>query len=150
MNPVSTTDERSAGLGDDRTGMTATSVSSLSVDPPSVLVSIGRQSSTWRHLQRYQAFGVSILDASHEPIAERFSGVGGVHGPERFAGHAWLTLVTGAPLLSVAPAVVDCEVEDMIDRHSHAIVIGRVRALRIGSGEGPLVYWRQAYRRLVQ
>jgi flavin reductase (DIM6/NTAB) family NADH-FMN oxidoreductase RutF len=133
------------GTGDDRTGMTVTSLTSLSLDPPSVLVCVGRQSGTWHHLQRYRVFGVSILDAGQEAIARRFSGADGTHGAERFAGTEWSTIVTGAPLLSGAPAVLDCNIEDMIEHRSHAIVIGQVRALRIGGGEAPLIYWRGEY-----
>jgi flavin reductase (DIM6/NTAB) family NADH-FMN oxidoreductase RutF len=134
----------SVGTGDDRTGMTVSSVCSLSLEPASLLVCIGRQSSTWRHLQRYGAFGVSILGAAHQPIAERFA-AGGARGNERFSGATWTTLVTGAPLLVGALAAIDCDVEEMFDRHSHAIVIGRVREIRIdGQGDG-LVYWRGRY-----
>ena len=137
-----------AGFGAERTGMTATSVSSLSVDPPSLVVCVNRQSSTWLALLRFQAFGVSILRANQEAIAERFSGRGGLKGAARFGDEPWLTLATGAPLLASALAAIDCSVEETIDRHSHAIVIGRVEAVRTRGSAGGLVYWRGRYSAL--
>ena len=64
-----------AGLAKDITGMTVTSVSSLSVDPPTLIVSINRESSSWPLLKRYGAFGVNILAADQLDIAEGFDSV---------------------------------------------------------------------------
>jgi flavin reductase (DIM6/NTAB) family NADH-FMN oxidoreductase RutF len=60
------------GRGKDITGMTVTSVSSLSVEPPTLIVSVNRESSSWPLLQRYGAFGVNILSADQLDVAERF------------------------------------------------------------------------------
>jgi flavin reductase (DIM6/NTAB) family NADH-FMN oxidoreductase RutF len=134
-----------AGIGAERTGMTATSVSSLAIEPPSLVVCVKRQSSTWLALLRFQTFGVSILRAGQESIADRFAGRGGLKGAARFGNEPWLTLATGVPLLAGALAAIDCSVEETIDRHSHSIVIGRVQAVRIGSRGDALVYWRGQY-----
>jgi flavin reductase (DIM6/NTAB) family NADH-FMN oxidoreductase RutF len=134
-----------AGIGEDRSGMTVTSVSSLAIDPPSIVVCINRQSSTWPLLQRYRAFGVNILGAGQQAVADRFTGRSGLTGPARFADARWITLVTGVWLLSDALAVLDCEVEELIDRHSHSLVIGRARAVRFAEGSAGLVYWRGGY-----
>jgi len=114
------------GRGTDITGMTVTSVSSLSVDPPTLIVSINRESSSWPLLKTHGVFGVNILNADQLDVAERFSGKDGLKGAARFAGAQWITLVSGVPLLAGALAAIDCEVEDIVERHSHAIVIGRV------------------------
>src|SRR3982750_2533560 len=74
-----------AGRGKDITGMTVTSVSSLSVDPPTLIVSVNRESSSWPLLQRYGVFGVNILSAEQLDVAERFSGKGGLKGADRFS-----------------------------------------------------------------
>src|SRR3974390_2094174 len=74
------------GRGDDITGMTVTSVSSLSLEPPSLIVGVNRASSTWPLLRRYGHFGVNILNANQLEIAESFSGKSGSKGAERFAG----------------------------------------------------------------
>jgi flavin reductase (DIM6/NTAB) family NADH-FMN oxidoreductase RutF len=134
-----------AGRGKDITGMTVTSVSSLSVDPPSLVVSINRASSSWPLLRRHGFFGVNILTADQLDIAERFTGKGGLKGAERFAGASWTTAASGVPLLVGALAAIDCEAEDIVERHSHAIVIGRVLDLRLSSRTAALAYWQGQY-----
>ncbi|SDR34698.1 NADH-FMN oxidoreductase RutF, flavin reductase (DIM6/NTAB) family [Rhizobiales bacterium GAS113] len=133
------------GTDEERTGLTATSVSSLSVEPPSLIVSVNRNSSSWSTLKRHGSFAVNILQARHAAIAERFSGRGGLKGAARYAGASWITLATGAPILEDAVAAFDCEVEEMIERHSHAIVIGKVVAVRLAEEAEPLIYWRGGY-----
>src|SRR5580692_11996178 len=65
-----------AGKGKDISGMTVTSVSSLSVEPPSLIVSINRAASSWPLIARHGVFGVNILTADQLDIAERFTGKG--------------------------------------------------------------------------
>lgn len=139
-----------AGRGSDLSGMTVTSVSSLSVEPATLIVSINRKASSWPLLQRHGVLGVSILSSDHIDIAERFSGIGGLKGPERFAGAEWISLVSGVPLLAGALAAFDCEVEHVVERHSHAIVIGRVLDLRVSPGKPALTYWQGQYVALDQ
>jgi flavin reductase (DIM6/NTAB) family NADH-FMN oxidoreductase RutF len=133
------------GRGRDITGMTVTSVSSLSVDPPSLVVSINRSSSSWPLLKRHGFFGVNILTADQLDVAERFAGKGGLKGAERFAGAAWTSGASGVPLLVGALAAIDCEAEDIIERHSHAVVIGRVLDMRLSSRTAALAYWQGQY-----
>jgi flavin reductase (DIM6/NTAB) family NADH-FMN oxidoreductase RutF len=134
-----------AGRGNDITGMTVTSVSSLSVDPPTLLVSINRGSSSWPLLKRHGVFGVNILTADQLDIAERFTGKDGLKGADRFAGAEWMTRASGVPLLVGALAAVDCEVEEIVERHSHAIVIGRVLDMQISTRTAALAYWQGQY-----
>jgi flavin reductase (DIM6/NTAB) family NADH-FMN oxidoreductase RutF len=133
------------GRGNDISGMTVTSVSSLAVDPPSLVVSINRESSSWPLLKRHGFFGVNILTADQIDVAERFAGKDGLKGAERFAGATWITGASGVPLLAGALAAIDCEAEDIIERHSHAIVIGRVLDLRLSSRTAALAYWQGQY-----
>jgi flavin reductase (DIM6/NTAB) family NADH-FMN oxidoreductase RutF len=135
----------SVGRGKDISGMTVTSVTSLSVEPATLLVSVNRQSSSFPLLQRYGAFGVNILTAEQLDIAERFAGKGGLKGAERFAGAAWVTRATGVPLLVGGLASIDCDVEEIIERHSHAIVIGRVRDVITSVPTTALAYWDGQY-----
>jgi flavin reductase (DIM6/NTAB) family NADH-FMN oxidoreductase RutF len=134
-----------AGRARDITGMTVTSVSSLSVDPPTLIVSINRESSSWPLIKRHGFFGVNILSADQIDIAERFTGKGGLKGADRFAGAEWITRASGVPLLVGALAAVDCEVEDIVERHSHAIVIGRVLDLQVSTRTAALAYWQGQY-----
>jgi flavin reductase (DIM6/NTAB) family NADH-FMN oxidoreductase RutF len=133
------------GQGQDINGMTVTSVSSLSVDPPTLIVSVNRNSSSWPLLERHRFFGVSILTSDQLDVAERFSGKDGLKGAARFAGARWFTRVTGVPLLTGALAAIDCEVEDIVERHSHAIVIGRVLDMQRSSRSAALAYWQGQY-----
>jgi flavin reductase (DIM6/NTAB) family NADH-FMN oxidoreductase RutF len=133
------------GPGNEISGMTVTSVSSLSVEPPALIVSLNRASSSWPLLQRYGAFGVNILTSDQLGVAERFAGKSGLKGADRFAGAEWTTGVSGVPLLVGALAAIDCEVEETIERHSHAIVIGRVLDVQISARSAALAYWHGQY-----
>ena len=134
-----------AGKGKDISGMTVTSVSSLSVDPPSLIVSLNRESSSWPLVKRYGFFGVNILTSDQVEIAERFTGKGGLKGADRFVGAQWSTRASGVPLLADALAAIDCEVEDIVERHSHAIVIGRVLDVAVSARTAALAYWQGRY-----
>lgn len=134
-----------AGRGRNISGMTVTSVSSLSVDPPALIVSINREASSWPLIRRYGTFGVNILTSDQIDVAERFTGKGGLKGADRFAGAEWATRASGSPLLVDALAAIDCEVEDIIERHSHAIVIGRVLDVMVSARSAALAYWHGRY-----
>jgi flavin reductase (DIM6/NTAB) family NADH-FMN oxidoreductase RutF len=121
-----------AGTAPRRAGFTATSVASLSVDPPRLIVCANRVSSTFPEIERCRSFGVNILAWHHRELAARFSGRGGLKGEARFAGECWHQMATGASLLCDALVALDCELEELIERHLHAIVIGRVVATRRG------------------
>ena len=134
-----------AGCGRDISGMTVTSVSSLSVDPPALIVSINRGASSWPLLKRYGFFGVNILTADQVDVAERFTGKDGLKGAERFAGAEWTTRASGVPLLVGALAAIDCKVEEIVERHSHAIVIGHVLDQYVSTRTAALAYWHGQY-----
>lgn len=134
-----------AGRGRDISGMTVTSVTSLSVDPPALIASINREASSWPLVKRYGFFGVNILTSDQTDIAERFTGKGGLKGADRFAGARWTTRASGVPLLVGALAAIDCEVEDVVERHSHAIVIGRVLDVAVSARTAALAYWQGRY-----
>ena len=133
------------GEGGARVGCTVTSLASLSLTPPTLFICLARSSSTLAGLREAGAFSVNLLAARHESLAHRFSGRGGVHGPRRFDEARWITLATGAPILADAPAAFDCLVEEVIERHSHAIVLGAVVSLREGPEESGLAHRRGQY-----
>ena len=136
------------GDGRDRTGFTATSVSSFSADPPSVIVSVNRASSSWPALQRHGCFCVNVLAADQQHVAQSFSGIDGRKGVDRYAGAGWYSLRTGAAALENALTVLDCKLETAFHHHSHAILIGHIHAMEIRQGIGPLLYWQGGYRDL--
>jgi len=133
------------GNGEDRTGLTITSLTSLSAEPPSLIVCVNRQASAWPLLLRHQVFGVNVLRAEQRDVAIRFSGEGKRTGAARFGDEPVITAETGAPLLANALAAFDCEAEALIDHHSHVIVIGRVKAVRAAERGTSLLYWRGQY-----
>lgn len=128
----------------DRTGATVTSATALSVDPPTMIVNINRTSSSWPVIARHGHFCVNILSDDQQDIADRFAGKGGLKGPARYEGTEWTTLASGAPVLSEALSAIDCEVEHIIERHTHAIIIGRVLAITQKDG-APLLYHNGFY-----
>lgn len=138
------------GDGDRASGLVVTSAISLSAEPPLLLACVNRSSSSHPLLVEYGRFGWSSLGAAHQAVAERFSGVGGLKGPARYEGAEWETAVTGARLLKGAPAAFDCTVEEMLDRATHTILIGRVMAVRTTPGAGALTYWHGRYMPVAQ
>ena len=133
------------GRGTQRTGLVATSVSALSAEPPTLMFGLNLGSSSFPVLRDHGAFAVNFLTAGQQALADRFAGRGGEKGPARYGSARWTEGVTGAALLDDALASIDCEVEELIERHSHAIVIGRIREIRLGREEAALVYWRGGY-----
>ena len=131
----------------ERGGLTATSLVSLSADPPSLLLSVKQNASSLPLIRRSGRFAVSLLGHEHQPIADRFSGRDGLHGAARFGGAEWIGRQGYPPVLADALASFECEVEEMMDRFSHTIIIGRVTESRVppASGDGALVYWRASY-----
>jgi flavin reductase (DIM6/NTAB) family NADH-FMN oxidoreductase RutF len=111
-----------------------------------MIINVNRKSSGYAAIREHGHFCVNVLAEHHLPIAEIFSGIGGVKGKDRYVGSDWSVLATGALALDGAIANIDCEVEEVIDRHSHGIFLGLVRALRLGDVlESQLVYHRNGY-----
>ena len=136
------------GSGPLRTGFTATSVTSLSMEPPTLLVCVNRAASLYQQLAAGDLFGVNILAAHHTEIADRFAGRDGVERAERFRDGGWSTPVEGVSLLDDALASFVCQAEEVIERRTHAILIGRVRFARSQTEGGALLYWRGDYDRI--
>lgn len=137
------------GTGLNRTGFTATSVSSFSAEPPTILVSLNKSSSSWQVLRDAPSFAVNILSEAQSVVADRFAGRGGIKGNDRYVGWEWDRLESGVLGLTAALAVLDCDVDEIIERHSHALVLGRVRSVEVSSGNAPLLYWNGQYQQLL-
>ncbi|MBV9560330.1 MAG: flavin reductase family protein [Bradyrhizobium sp.] len=133
-----------AGQGNDITGMTVTSLTSLSASPPRLLVSINRQASSFPLIDRYRVFGVNILGSDQHEIAGRFSN-GRLKGSQRFEGIDWFPGSSGVPLLGHSLATIECQVEEIIERHSHGIVVGSLLSFELAPRLSGLVYWNGQY-----
>jgi flavin reductase (DIM6/NTAB) family NADH-FMN oxidoreductase RutF len=112
-----------------RCGITATAVSSLTAEPPSLLVCINK--STWlgAEIERAGAFSVNLLSHAQKDVGMAFSGISGHAGEDRFTVGEWSAGITGAPVLVDAAAAFECAVDHVVDRGTHFVVIGLVRSV---------------------
>lgn len=130
-----------------RAGVTVSSLCSLSLEPPSVLLCIHRDSYAMSLLIRNRVFVANVLCASQSRIADVFAGIAAELREDRFAVGAWQTMATGAPALEGALCNFDCRVASVFDFGSHRIVAGEVIMVATASGE-PLVYSNRSYHSL--
>lgn len=131
-----------------RHGMTVSSFTSISLEPPLVLVSISKEARTHELIGIAQAFGVTILNSEQREISERFAG----RTPEdqdRFAGLETVTLTTGAPFIAGGLAFLDCRVNSTLDAGANTLFIGEVVALGFEDAGLPLIYFQRAYHQLM-
>jgi len=139
----------SAGCAGDRTGLTATSVCSLSDTPPRLIACVNRSASAHDLIRRTKAFGVNVLRATQAELANVFAGRRGIDRNNRFNdADGWLVLATGAPILQTALIGLDCELVDEHAHDTHSIFVGQVRAMHVHDGEAPLLYFDGAFRSL--
>lgn len=125
-----------------RCGMTATALFSLSLNPPSLLASINKESRLAEVIGSASVFAVSILGMAHRHIAEAFAGrVAGLAGPTRFAYGKWRPSRSGVPILEDAAACFICKVDDVIDRSTHLLVIGVVTDVHLAEENAPLLLY---------
>ena len=127
-----------------RAGCVVSSLASLSLTPPSVVVCLNGDSSTLRCIRASGVFAVNILKPSHKSLVRRFSSPG-IRGSERFSEGEWRRLATGAPTLIDALAVVDCRLDRIIEYATHAILIGAAAAVAKSGEGGALLHWRSRF-----
>ena len=121
-------------------GLTATAVTSFSAEPARILACVNLQGSSFRTIAQSRRMAVNLLSVDQSALALAFSRRADEPG-DRFASARWETLVTGAPVLRGALAVFDCVVDEMMVAHSHAMLIGEVKAARITDAQDlPLLY----------
>jgi len=123
-----------------RGGLTATAVCSLSAEPPRVLACVNLRGTTFGMIAQSRKMSVNVLARHHETLARRFAKMEGDPGESPFVDEHWEQAVTGSPVLSDATVAFDCLVDEMLVAHSHAILIGEVKAIRLNPGAAPLVY----------
>jgi flavin reductase (DIM6/NTAB) family NADH-FMN oxidoreductase RutF len=139
----------SAGSPGDRSGLTATSVCSLSDTPPRVVACVNRSASAHGLIRRTGAFGVNILRVEQAELASVFAGRRGIDREARFNDpEDWMSVATGAPILRGALASLDCELAEEHRSDTHSIFVGDVRAVRVRDSEDPLIYFGGRFRSL--
>ncbi len=130
-----------------RFGVTVSAFSSVSAEPPLVLVCINRRSPAIAAIEANNAFCVNLLRDDQAEIANCFAGRPGDIAPYDFACAAWGVATSGAPVLADATANFDCTVEATYDAGTHRIFIGRV-AQAFHRNAAPLAFSNRAYQAL--
>jgi len=128
-------------------GFTANSFTSVSIDPPLLLVSIAKSAFGCEVFTASRGFAVNILARDQEPLAKHFARK--EDEDRRFADLECETGVTGAPLLAGSIASLDCRLQAAHDAGDHVIYIGEVVGLRVAEGD-PLLFCNRAYRGLAK
>jgi flavin reductase (DIM6/NTAB) family NADH-FMN oxidoreductase RutF len=131
----------------ERVGITASSFSSLSLEPPRVLISVAKRLQTHQAIMESQSFAVSILTTAQQEWGMRFAGMV-PEGGDRFAGIDSFTAVTGCPLLPDVLGWLDCRVAVGYDGGDHTIFVGDVVAASASDGDNPVIYYHRQWREL--
>ncbi len=124
-------------------GLTVSSFTSVSLDPPLILICLGHAVAAIETFRAAKHFGINVLAGDQQHLSERFAR----KGEDRFDGLPWYSGATGVPLLPGVLAAIECAVETRIPAGDHDIFIARMVGARVAEGE-PLVHFRGCYRRL--
>ncbi|MFO7634314.1 MAG: flavin reductase family protein [Caldilinea sp.] len=128
-------------------GITASSLTSVSLDPPQILICVSRKLFTHQAIEQSGVFAVNILGTDHLEWGMRFAGM----IPElsdRFAGMELQQGVTGAPILPDVLAWIDCRLRHAYDGGDHTIFVGEVMAAGATEERSPLLYFNRMWRQL--
>ncbi|MCC6454292.1 MAG: flavin reductase family protein [Caldilineaceae bacterium] len=133
-----------------RVGITASSFSSLSLEPARVLICVAKRLYTHQVILESQVFAVNILAATQQELGLRFAGLL-PEAADRFAGIDVFTAETGSPLLPDVLGWLDCRLYAAYDGGDHTIFVGEVVALG-AAGEmeanDPILYYKRQWRAL--
>jgi flavin reductase (DIM6/NTAB) family NADH-FMN oxidoreductase RutF len=128
-----------------RYGVTASAVSSLSLDPPMLLVCLNRRLATRDALVAARHFAVNVLREDQADLATTFA----TRAPDKFAGVDVVEGSHGVPLIAGALAHLQCTVVDPVDAATHTVFLAEVHDALVGAG-GPLAYFRGSFGRFEQ
>lgn len=118
-------------------GMPATAVTSLSANPPSLLVCINRSASMHGPTSRSRHFCINMLTQDQASLCSEF---GLKPSNERFSVGEWERGMHDLPYMVASAAAIFCTVEEAVDYGTHTIFVGRIDAVEVGSHRDPLVY----------
>ena len=133
--------------GDGYRGMTANSFTSVSLDPPLVLVSIDRRNRTHQLLAEGEPFAVNVLSKAQQCWSDRFAGR---HGDvqHQFDDIPHTLSPDGVPIIAEAPAVFSCRVRAIHPAGDHSLFVGQVVGIEHAPVESPLLFFGGTYRAL--
>lgn len=138
------TSDGDAGLA----GVTASSVTSVSDEPPIMLACLNLAGRTNRTIRANGVFCINVLAPKHQHLAVAFSGKAGTSLDERFGLATWSRLESASPVLAGCQVALDCRLVDEMIVGTHVVLFGQVVALALGPHAPPLLYSSRAYRRL--
>jgi flavin reductase ActVB len=124
-------------------GMTASSFTSVSLDPPLVLVCVDHKASVMAHLRRSRSVGINILSEEQGELSNRFAR----RGEDRFADVEWIAGHHDVPIIPGVLASFECRIDRMVNAGDHAIVIAEALCAEYRDGR-PLVYFGSGYHKL--
>lgn len=134
-------------LNGERHGLVATSVSSLSAEPPSLLVCVNHSASSHDVMRQAGHFTVNVLAQQHADLCAQFSQSS--RRDERFQQGDWQTAGSGAPFLADALVTFDCRIEQVVDWATHAIFIASVIDVRMPEPMAePMIYFNSTFHKL--
>jgi len=137
----------SVGADGEPVGTTANAVTSLSLDPPLLLVCFDRSSVTLRAVRAHDAFVVNVLGARQRHLSANFARRGLAATWDDVRHHAG---PTGSPRLDKVLAAIECTVQDRLPGGDHEIIVGRVQEVETnGKNAAPLLFWRGGYGSLL-
>jgi flavin reductase (DIM6/NTAB) family NADH-FMN oxidoreductase RutF/pimeloyl-ACP methyl ester carboxylesterase len=125
-------------------GLTANSFTSVSLDPPLLLVCIANSAGSAGALREAEHFAVNVLQIGQQPVSNLFAG----KGEDRFAGTGWSDGESGVPVLSGSLGSFECRRSAVHEGGDHFILVGEVTCARFEPRRDPLLYFRGKYRRL--
>jgi flavin reductase (DIM6/NTAB) family NADH-FMN oxidoreductase RutF len=132
-------------------GMTANSFTSVSLDPPLVLVCVSRSATMHEALMAADSFAVSVLAAHQESVARHFADRHRPRGLSQFAPVDWSPgSRTGAPLINGALAWLECGLRDAYSGGDHSIFLGDLMSLDRRENGGPLLFFDSTFRQLTK
>ena len=124
-------------------GMAATSITSLTMEPPAVLICVNQSAGIHRALAPGNEIGVSLLSAHQQDVSAAFGGA--LPRERRFEAGKWILAEGGLPKLDEAQANLTCCIEVMTRYGTHSIVVARVKTVHVGEPRAPLIYHDAAY-----
>ena len=124
-------------------GLTVSSFTSVSLDPPLILICLGHAVTAIHHFRTATHFGINILREDQRPLSDRFAR----KGHDRFDGLAWQPGATGVPMLPGVLAAIECAVHRIVPMGDHDILVGEMVHAEVHEGP-PLLYFASSYRKL--
>lgn len=125
-------------------GLTVNSFTSVSLDPPLILVCVAKRAASAEALVNAREFAINVLQTGQQPASIRFSR----KEEDRFGATPWSSGESGAPILADSLGVFECKAFAAYDGGDHHILVGEVVKASFDRSLDPLLYFRGSYRRL--